>query len=90
MKILPLRMLVCIGISLIIGVLCLLQVVSDLNWMPADVFRILHMPAISLAGLLVHGETAWDVLPYTVVLQWVVLGILAGSVSLVCKRKRLR
>lgn len=74
------KMLIGFGGGLLIGTLCLLQVLSVLSWMPGRMFTALHMPAILLAGLVAHGESAWDAFPYAVVLQWVLLGGLVGGI----------
>ena len=67
-------LLYCTGIGLLFGLLCLIQTLGVLTWMPPDIFRVLHSPATFLSLLLVPGEGAWDVIPYAVVLQWVVVG----------------
>lgn len=72
------HMLITSGAGLLFGLLCLVQVLGVFTWMPASVFRGMHVPATFVSGLLVHGERAWSLIPVAVVLQWVVVGAVIG------------
>jgi len=82
------KLLIGSGVGLVFGVLCLLQVVGLLSWMPIQLFTALHTPAMFLAGLVVHGERGWNLIPYTVVVQWVLLGAVVGGVFQLLARSK--
>jgi hypothetical protein len=74
------HVLIASGMGLLLGLLCLVQVLGVFTWIPAGLFRGVHAPATFVSGLFVHGEGAWSVIPVAVVLQWVFLGAIIGLI----------
>jgi len=74
------RILIAAGVGLLFGVLCLLQAAGVLDWMPESIFFPLHTPALLLAGLFIQGERVMLLAPVAIVVQWTLLGALAGLV----------
>jgi hypothetical protein len=74
------RILIGTGIGFVIGLLALIQFMGWFQFCPGDAFMTVHTPAVFLAGLVVHGEAGWDVIPFTMVVQWLIIGALVGVV----------
>ena len=76
----PHRILIATGAGLIFGLLCLLQAAAVFHWMPESIFFPLHAPAVFLAGLIIHGERALGLVPVTILIQWILVGGVAGLI----------
>jgi hypothetical protein len=74
------RILIASGVGLLFGLLCLLQAAGVFYWIPETVFFPLHAPALFLAGLFIHGEQVLMLVPVTIVVQWIIVGALAGLI----------
>ena len=74
------RILVCTGVGLVVGLLFLIQFLGWFGWFPSGAYMVIHSPALVLADILVHGEAGWNVIPLAMVLQWMVIGATVGAV----------
>lgn len=74
------RILIGTGGGFLVGLLALIQFMGWFQFCPSDAFRAVHAPAVLLAGWVVHGEARWDVIPFTMVVQWLIIGALVGVV----------
>lgn len=74
------RLLLGIGGGLVVGLLALVQVLGWLQWCPTSTFMAIHAPALIVAEFVAHGEAAWNVIPFTVVAQWLLVGAVVGLI----------
>ena len=74
------RILVGVAVGFVIGLICLVGVYGAAHPMIDQAFTSLHAPAIYLAQRLIRGESVLMVIPFTIVLQWVLTGGVVGLV----------
>ncbi len=83
------RKLVWPGIGLVVGLAFAAPALGEFwEWVPdwgSEAYGILHIPAFFLTGLggrlgLARGDAVTGLFPYAIMIQWVLLGIVAGLI----------
>ena len=65
-------------VGLGLGLVSLLQASGVVAWLPERLFETLNYPAVLLASIFVSGERALLLMPITIPVQWLLVGLVFG------------
>ena len=82
------RIIIGAALGLIAGLLCLVQFMGWLQWLPTDAFTKLHTPSLVVVHLLVPDQWGRAAIPFTMVAQWLSIGTLIGAAAHLVHRSK--